>query len=125
MSCSVFVWYNDLTMWSIIFFSSSGGRIYVNDFIQTLLPQTKAKLIRIIDLLEQFGPELPMPYSKKITPNLYELRVLGKNNLRILYTIDSDEREIILLHAFAKKSQKLNVKDISLAESRRKRIDRL
>ena len=66
-----------------------------------------------------------MPYSKKITPNLYELRVLGKNNLRILYTIDSDEREIILLHAFAKKSQKLNVKDISLAESRRKRIDRL
>jgi len=47
--------------------------ISVEKFIQSLEKPTIAKVLRTIDLLEEFGPKLGMPYSKKIERNLLEL----------------------------------------------------
>ena len=42
-------------------------------FVKKLDKSTQAKLSKEIDLLEQFGINLGMPYSKKIDTNLWEL----------------------------------------------------
>lgn len=70
----------------------------------------------MIDLLERYGKLLGMPYSKKITSNLYELRVRGKVEARILYGFKSGS--IVFLHAFKKKKDKISQKEIQLAARR-------
>ena len=48
---------------------------------------------------------------------LWEIRVLGKDNIRVLYTWRYKDT-IILLHGFIKKKQKTPRKDINIAMSR-------
>lgn len=93
----------------------------VEKFIQSLEKQTIAKVIHMIDLLEKFGNGLGMPHSKKISDKLFELRILGKNNIRIIYTYHGGK--IVLLHGFVKKSFKIPKKEINLASKRLKSIE--
>lgn len=102
--------------WHIILFILARGTAPVEEFIVKQNPKLQAKIIRNIDLLEQFGQELIMPYSKKIKTDIYELRIRGVVQVRILYGFKG--RDIILLHALAKKSARLSRKDIVLAEDR-------
>lgn len=93
----------------------------VDDFIKAQEQSTVTKIAFRIDLLEKFGPNLGMPYSKKITSDLYELRVRGKVEIRILYCFKNGEAT--LLHIFKKKQDKIPQKEIKLAESRISLVD--
>lgn len=90
--------------WKILLFETSRGEKPVERFINFLNSNTIAKVIHNIDLLEKYGNLLRMPHSKRLVKGLYELRIKGKEEIRILYTYKS--RNIYLLHAFKKKSQK-------------------
>lgn len=79
---------------------------------------TVARIIGTLELLDEFGPHLGPPKSKKISENLYELRVLGSNSIRILYTFRSNS--IFILHAFTKKSRKIPPKELKVAINRLK-----
>lgn len=89
-------------------------------FIESLEKITLAKIMREIDLLEKFGHQLGMPHSKKIGPNLFELRVRGIQEIRIFYAF-SGERAI-LLHGFIKKSQKIPPRERVLAVQKLNRL---
>lgn len=79
------------------------------------------KVLRTIDLLERFGKDLRMPHSKKISENLFELRVKGKQEIRIFYTFRKNYGA--LLHLFVKKSQKTPLKELSTAQRRLDLLD--
>ncbi len=100
----------------IIFFESDRGEKYVEEIIKSLDPSTIAKVVHTIDMLEKFGPALGMPHSKKLTKELYELRIRGKQELRIIYCFARND--IYLIHGFLKKSQKTPAKELSTAEKR-------
>ena len=57
-------------------------------------------------------------HIKKLTGTpLWEIRILGKDNIRIFYVLP--QREVILvLHGFIKKTQKTNPKEINTALKR-------
>ncbi|MCX6789798.1 MAG: type II toxin-antitoxin system RelE/ParE family toxin [Candidatus Gribaldobacteria bacterium] len=98
--------------------------IFSNDlekFIQSLEKSTIAKILRTIDLLEKFGYDLKLPHSKKITKNLFELRIRGKQEIRIFYAFHKSQ--IVLLHGFVKKSQKTPQKEIQIALDFIKHLD--
>jgi phage-related protein len=99
--------------WSIIYFESSRGENFVEKFINEQKEEIKAKYIGMIDFLEEYGPFLSRKYTKKIKKDLYELRITGKEQIRVLYTIQG--RTMILLHAFKKKTQKTPLKEIKTA----------
>lgn len=90
-------------------------------FIKGLQKPTVAKVLRTIDLLEKFGPKLGLPHTKKISANLFELRVPGKQEIRILYSFHKSQ--IFLLHGFIKKSQKIPPKEIKIATRKLKMLD--
>jgi len=92
----------------------------VEKFIQSLEKQTIAKVLRTIDLLETFGHKLGMPHSKMISKGLFELRIRGKQEIRIFYSFYKDR--IHLLHGFVKKSQKTPQREIDTALQRLKRL---
>jgi len=93
----------------------------VEKFIQSLEKQTIAKIIHAIDLLGKFGNELGMPHSKKISDKLFELRILGRQNIRIIYAYH--DRKIVLLHGFVKKSFGIPKKEINLAVKRLNKVE--
>jgi len=85
----------------------------LGEFIESLEKSTIAKVLRVVDLLEQFGRDLQMPHSRMVRKNLFELRIRGRQEVRIFYTFQ--QSKIILLHGFIKKSQKTSRKEIELA----------
>ena len=101
---------------NIILFETSRGEKPVEEFIKSLSPITTAKVIRTIELLEEFGPFLNMPHSKKLNADIYELRIRGKEEVRILYCFK--RRNAYLLHAFKKQSQRTPSKEIAIAQKR-------
>jgi len=80
-------------------------------FIKSLEKPTIAKVLRTIDLLELFGSQLGMPHAKKISNQLFELRIRGKQEVRVFYTFYKSK--IVLLHGFIKKSAKIPQREIS------------
>jgi len=85
----------------------------VEKFVGSLQKPVIAKVLRIIDLLEEFGYKLGLPHSKKISSNLFELRAHGAQEVRIFYTFFRGS--IILLYGFVKKSTRIPGKEIEVA----------
>ncbi|HTK03372.1 MAG TPA: type II toxin-antitoxin system RelE/ParE family toxin [Alphaproteobacteria bacterium] len=109
--------------WNVYFFQTLRGEKIVKEFIKNLQEKTIGKISQHIDLLKTHGPFLGMPYSKKLTKEISELRIRGKDEIRILYMFSKND--IYLLHAFKKQTQKTPVKEIKLAEDRRKILDKI
>ena len=94
---------------------------HLEKFIYSLDEATTAKILRTIDLLEMFGNQLTLPHSKKVQARLFELRILGKQQIRIFYTFHKDKA--FLLHGFVKKSNQIPKKELSLALQKLKALD--
>ena len=89
------------------------------EFIDSLDTKAKAKVARTIDLLQQFGISLGMPYAKHVEGQLWELRThYGRNRYRIIYFLATGQT-FILLHGFIKKSGPIPGRDMDMARRRR------
>lgn len=93
----------------------------VDRFIVSLEKMTIPKVMRFMKTLKHFGPTIGMPYSKKIDRHLFELRIAGKQSVRIFYAYHSGV--IILLHGYVKKTQKIAQKELDTARSRLLSLD--
>lgn len=89
----------------------------IDKFLNSLEEPIRNKITQIFDMLEMFGSEIGMPYSKSLGEGLFELRVSGKIPVRIIYCFY--EGRAILLHAFIKKTYKISIKDMGLARKRK------
>ncbi len=104
----------------VIYYFTRSGRKPVFEFIEEQGEKEQAKIYRNISMLREQGYMLHRPYAAKITEKIHELRVEAvQDNFRILYYFNFGER-VVLLHAFKKKTQKLNRVDIETAENRMK-----
>lgn len=92
----------------------------VETFISSLTEKEVAKVIRTIELLEEFGNELGMPHSKHLSDGLLELRVRGTREIRIFYCYHKNKA--VLLHACIKKTQKTLDTDLSRARTAKDRL---
>ncbi|MBI2957623.1 MAG: type II toxin-antitoxin system RelE/ParE family toxin [Chloroflexi bacterium] len=54
-------------MWQVEYYETSKGRRPVADFIESLDVKSRAKIARTVDLLEEFGTDLGMPYAKHLS----------------------------------------------------------
>ena len=88
----------------------------VEQFIKSLEKSTIAKTVRTIDLLEKFGYKIGMPHSKKVSDNLFELRIRGQQEVRIFYSYHKGD--IYLLSGFVKKSQQTPEKQLAKAKAK-------
>jgi phage-related protein len=113
--------------WEIELYKTAYKRYPVLDYIQSLQPKQRAKIEKVIDLLELYGIYLPRPYAKKIKgsryKSLWELRISSdKSKYRIIYFLYMNNI-FILLSAFCKKERKISKYKLEL--SRRRMVDYL
>jgi len=104
--------------WNIFLYTTNRNEKPVKEFIKSLSSSSIAKVSHTIDFLKEYGHFLKMPHPKKIENNLYELRIRGEQEIRIFYTFRN--KNIYLLHAFQKQSQKVPKKEIKIALERLK-----
>lgn len=104
--------------WKITYWSAPNKPSPIYEFIEMLSDKTKSKIIQSFQLLVQYNIQLKEPHVKKVTgTSLWELRILGKDNIRIFY-VAVIERKFLMLHGFLKKTQKTPRKEIRIALDR-------
>ena len=106
--------------WKIDYYKTINGKSPVGDFLDALDAKAKSKVINSFDLLEEFGTRVGSPKVEKVQgTELWELRILGRDNIRIFYVAKSG-KSFLLLHGFVKKKQKTDTKEIKTAQERLK-----
>lgn len=106
-------------MFQLEFYKTEDGKEPVADFLDSLDDKMAAKLIGLMEILEEKGTELRMPYSEHLDDGIFELRCkLGSNITRALYFFYTGKR-IIVTNGFVKKTQKTPAGEIKLARERR------
>lgn len=83
------------------------------DFVANLATPLDGRLRRMIKLLETLGHELRMPFSKSVEDGIFELRVVGAVQIRLLYCFHKGHA--VVVHALFKKTEQLNRVDIDYA----------
>ena len=86
-------------------------------FIQKLAMKMRAKVLRTIGLLEEFGPQLPAPHTKTLTgcDGLKELRVKQGNDIVRLFYFHHKGKTYVATSGYVKKTQKTNPREIDRA----------
>jgi len=103
--------------WELEFYRTATGRSPVEDYLDELTAQEAARATRGLDLLRTFGTELGMPHVRSLRGGLYEFRLRGQREHRVLYVAVAGQR-FLLLHAFTKKTQRTPQAEIVLAQQR-------
>ena len=102
------------------FYTKVNGEKPAKDFILSLDVKMRAKVLGIINVLEEKGNQLREPYSKHLDDGIFEIRgKVGTDITRVLYFFYYGKK-IIITNGFIKKAQETPRKEIKLAKSYRK-----
>lgn len=103
-----------MNRFEVLFFTNENGKSDVAEFILSLSEVAQAKIYNQIDHLKEYGLTRHNPSIRKIVgTQLWEIRILGKNNLRLICI--TLKHKVVILHVFDKKSQKTSKKEIQIA----------
>ena len=101
------------------YFEKEDGTYPAEEFILSQDVKMRAKLFRLLELLEEKGNTLREPYSKSLDDGIFEIRAKQGNNItRVLYFFYVGNK-IILTNGFVKKSPKTPPSEIALAKKYR------
>ena len=107
-------------MFQLEFYEFANGKQPVSEFLDSLDSRMAAKLVSLMEILEEKGPGLRMPYSEFLDDGIFELRCkLGNNITRVLYFFYFGRR-IVITNGFVKKTNKTPAREIPLAKDRRR-----
>lgn len=105
-----------MATWSVENYCDARGRIPVDDYLSAQPPKDRARILRTIGLLEDYGPSLRMPHARHLAGKVWELRIDSRPiSHRILYAA-LPGGVFLLLHAFRKKSRKTPAREIETAQ---------
>jgi len=104
--------------YAIVFFTLPSGKSPILEFLNSCHSKLRTKILRQLKYVEEYGLNPAIPNSKKITNTpLWELRILGKNNIRV-FCISLPGKRVRVLHIFKKKARKTPSRELSTALKR-------
>lgn len=104
---------------NIYYYRSSSGREIVYDYIESLDKDTENEINAFLRKFRDDYRFRRSPYCKKLTKNIFEIRIKARDCYRILYAFLYHDT-VVLLHIFKKKTNKIPKKDLKLAINRLK-----
>lgn len=85
--------YYNIMRYEILLYQDKYGKSDVSEFIASCERKMKAKIIRYIELLSEYGNTLRPPYSEYLKDDIFELRIKQGNNIsRVLYFFMDDKK---------------------------------
>ena len=105
-------------MHQVSFYTSANGTSPIKKFLDSCQLSLRIKILRQLKYVEEYGLNSAIPNIKKITgTRFWELRVLGRDNIRVI-CVSLKEEEIKVLHIFRKKKRKTPVREINISYKR-------
>lgn len=101
--------------WTVVFYETGTGQCPVKDFLNTLNAKQGAKVLRGMQLVREFGPELGMPYVETIQRGIRCLRIKHGSDIFRVFFVVGPANTIVFLHGFRKKTQKTPPREIARA----------
>ena len=108
-------------MREVVFYRTQSGTCPVEDFLDSLQGKQAQRVAWVLRLIEEIEL-VPAQYFKKLegTADLWEVRIqIGGAAIRLLGFLHG-ARFLVLTNGFAKKTRKLPLQEIALAEQRRR-----
>lgn len=107
--------------WNIYFYRKKTQNP-IEDYLNSLSLEELAQAEKEIKLLARHGPFLlGRPHVRYLENKLWELRIRGKNQHRILWFMFG-EKNIFFLHAFSKKQNRIERRHFEIAYQRMKNV---
>lgn len=106
---------------NILFYKTTSGNCPVEEHLDSLSDEQTAKIAWVLKLIRE-PDQVNTRFFKKLvnTKDIWEIKInIQGNTFRLLGYFD-DPETFILTNSFQKKSRKTPVKEIRLAENRRK-----
>jgi phage-related protein len=103
----------------VFFFKTSSGRSPVIDELDSLPVQASAHAYELLDGIEQHGLNAPRVVFRQIEGKLWAIKMNlpATGGYRVFYSL-LEKETMLLLHAYAKKSQKAPKKELDTARKR-------
>ncbi len=77
-------------MFQLEFYETADAKKPISDLLDSLDDKMAAKLLGLMEILEEKGTELRLPYSDHLEDGIFELRCkLGSNITRALYRFEN------------------------------------
>jgi len=103
--------------WNITYFNNGVFKV-----VNTLPKKMKARFVALTDRMMHVGPDLGMPHTRAMGVGLFELRVKAEEGIARMFYCTVVNHEIVLLHAFIKKTQATPKKELDIAIKRLKEV---
>lgn len=81
-----------------------------------------ADFLRLIKLMEYNGADLRLPHARALGQGLFELRCKGQEGIGRAFYCTMVGKEIVILHAFIKKTRETPDREMRLARKRCKEV---
>lgn len=105
-----------MAKFEVVFYEKLNGERPVEDFILSLDVKMRAKMLGLLEILEDKGNQLREPYSKYLDDGIFEIRCkVGNDISRVLYFFYYNGK-IVLTNGFVKKTQKTPSEQIKIAK---------
>lgn len=109
-----------ITNFKVIFYEKQNGECPVETFMLNLDIKMRAKMVGLLEILEEKGNLLREPYTKHLEDGIYEIRCKVGNNISRIMFFFYYRGEIVLTNGFIKKTIKTPKREIELAKQFRK-----
>jgi len=91
--------------------------------IEALPTDMRARLVRLVDVIEQVGLQaLPRDSVKHLEGKLWELRITGRDGISRAIYVTQAVRRVVILRVFVKKSQRTPPRELEIARQRAKEV---
>ena len=103
--------------WKIEYFNND-----VESKILSLPDGLLARYLRLTDMMIVHGSNLGLPHTKSLSNGLFELRLKSKEGIARVFYCTKVGKNIVMLHSFVKKSQKIPKKEMDVALKRLREV---
>lgn len=103
--------------WKVTFFSAK-----VEQETLALPAGILAAFLRIVELIEEFGPALGRPHTAPLGVGLFEIRAKGREGIARSVFCTLKGQEIVVLITVVKKGNKIPLRNMETARKRQKEI---
>lgn len=103
--------------WTITFYSAK-----VEQETLALPAGILASFLRIMELIEEFGPDLGRPHTAPLGQGLFEIRAKGREGIGRSIFCTAKGKEIVILNTVVKKGSKIPKRHMETARKRMKEV---
>lgn len=108
-------------MKEILFYKTKLGKSPIDEFLNSLNVKEVQKVTWVLQLIEESNIVSTKFYKKLVnTDDIFEVRVQYRNNSFRFLGFEHKGDFVVLTNAFRKKDQKTSIKEIELAQRRKK-----